>query len=105
LRLRTSLGDELRSILCRGFESIDELSFAFLPILAFFVLFAADVEGTLFPELSVVLFLFLESLCGLFLTLDVELDQGGVFCAVCLYSSFRLRNIDVVYQVESCGRI
>ena len=101
MRLGTSLGDELCGILCRGFECIDELSFAFLLILALFILFAADVEGTLFAKLSVVFLLFFESVCGLFFALDVEFDQRGVFGAVCLYSSFRLRDIDVVYQVKS----
>jgi len=37
----------------------------------------------------------------LFFALDVEFDQGSVFSAVRLYSSFRLSNVDVVYQVES----
>jgi len=55
----------------------------------------------LFAELSVVFFLFFESLGGLFFALDVEFDQGGVLGTVCLYSGFRLGNIDIVYQVES----
>lgn len=101
MRLGTSFGDEFRGILGRGFEFVDKLSFALLLILAFFVLFAAEVEGALLAELSFVLFLFFESLCGLFFALDIELDQGSIFGAVCLYSSFCLSNVDVVYQVES----
>jgi len=62
LRFGTSFGDEFRGILGRGFELIDEFSFALLPILTFFVLFAADIEGALFSQLSVVLFLLFESL-------------------------------------------
>ena len=56
----------------------------------------------MFTEIAVVLFLFFESLCGLFFALDVKFYQGGIFGAVRLDSSLGLRNIDVVYQIESC---
>jgi len=100
LRLGTRFGDEFRGVLCRGFECIDELSLAFLLILALLCLFAPELESTLFAYRSVVLFLFFESLGGLFLTLDVEFDQGSVLGTVCLYPGFRLGNVDVVYQVK-----
>lgn len=103
MRRGTSLGNELRRILGRGFEAIDELTFALLLILAFFVLFATEIEGTLFAELSFVLFLFFESLDGLFFALDVEFDQSSIFGAICLYSGLRLNDVNVVYQVESYG--
>jgi hypothetical protein len=104
LRLGTGFGNEFRGILCRSFECIDEISFAFLLVLTLFVLLAAGIDGTLFPELSFVLFLFFESVGGLFFALDVEFDQSGVFGAVRLYPGFRLSDVDVVYQVESCKR-
>lgn len=101
MRIGTGFGDEFRGILCRVLEFIDKVAFAFLLILALFVLFAAEVKGALFPELSFVLFLLFESLGGLFFALDVEFDQGSVVGAVRLYSGFRLSNVDVIYQVES----
>ena len=101
MRIGTGFGDEFRGILRGGFELIDKISFAFFLILALFVLFAAELKGALFPELSFVLFLFFESLGGLFLTLNIEFDQGSVVGAICLYSSFRLSNVNIVYQVES----
>jgi hypothetical protein len=55
----------------------------------------------LFAKLSVVLFLFFESLGGPFFALNVEFNQGGVFGAVCLYPGFRLSDVDVVDQIES----
>lgn len=72
MRLSTRFGDEFHGILRRGFELVDELSFAFLPVLTLFVLFAAYLEGALFADLSFVLFLFFEGLGGLFFALDVE---------------------------------
>jgi hypothetical protein len=55
----------------------------------------------LFADLSFVLFLFFQSLRGLFFALDVEFCKRCVFGAICLNSGFSLGDIDVVYQIES----
>jgi hypothetical protein len=100
LRLGTSFGDELRGILCRV-SSLSMSSRSRFSLSSRSSSSSRRRSSTLFADLSVVLFLFFESLRGLFFALDVEFDQGSVFGTVCLYSGFRLSNVDVVYQVES----
>lgn len=103
--LRTRFCNKLCRVLVACLQFVYEFSSTLFPLFLLFIFSSLQLGGTLLTVQSVGLFLLLKILCVLLVALYVQFNDVGVLNLVLGDSSLRLRNVNIVDEIESCGAL